>query len=226
MHHVIRAFIVVVCLAGCGTQAEDAKSFEHEKQRSAYRELLPRAEKGHADSQHRLGRLYAKTRKYSQAAEWYRKAAEQGHAEAQWRLAGLYAGGIGVGQSDREAAAWIRKSAEQGNQDAMVALAHWHLTGKVVSVDYSEAIRLSREAAEGSDWLAQFVLGSAFYERNSSREDQVLAVKWLHLLEKFGGSLDSDGRYEKLLQAADADVVAEGKELAAEWIADKARLQR
>jgi hypothetical protein len=56
--------------------------------------LKNKAEKGDAESQFRLGRMYDEgdgiTKDLSEAVKWYRKAAEQGSLEAQVALGDLY----------------------------------------------------------------------------------------------------------------------------------------
>ena len=56
------------------------------------------------------------SKKYDEAAKWFRKAAEQGHAEAQDSLGVLYGNGWGVAEDDIEALAWFNLSAASGNR--------------------------------------------------------------------------------------------------------------
>ena len=93
------------------------------------KEILLRAEKGHAKAQYRLGKMYDRGQgvkeNYVEATKWYRKAktqflkaAEQGHAKAQYRLGKMYDWGQGIVPDNIEAAKWYRKAAEQGHAEA------------------------------------------------------------------------------------------------------------
>jgi uncharacterized protein len=69
------------------------------------------AEKGHAEAQFNLGRLYATgsgvPHDEEQATRWVRASASQGFAPAQARLGMRYAEGNGVTQDDRRAFFWL-----------------------------------------------------------------------------------------------------------------------
>ena len=71
------------------------------------------AEQGHAEAQHKLGRMYHQDipQDFRQAAVWYRKAAEQGHPQAQWYLGDMYSEGLGVLQDFVEAHMWYNLAA-------------------------------------------------------------------------------------------------------------------
>lgn len=77
-----------------------------------------KAEKGDADAQISLGRLYlvggTMPQNDVEAVKWFRKAAEQGDPFGQQSLADMYKNGLGVPQDYVEAVKWYRKAAEQG----------------------------------------------------------------------------------------------------------------
>src|SRR5437868_13294455 len=60
-------------------------------------EVRAKAERGDAEAQKNLGKIYARgelaPQNYEEAAKWYRQAAEQGYAQVQTALAGLYESG-------------------------------------------------------------------------------------------------------------------------------------
>ena len=62
--------------------------------KSKLKKLIKLAEKGHADSQNKLGNIYFKGDGVDQsdvmAWKWYRKAAEQGNAHAQYNMGTIY----------------------------------------------------------------------------------------------------------------------------------------
>ena len=90
------------------------------------KELIQLAEKGDADAQFNLGKIYydgkGVEKSYEQAVYWWAKAAEQGYAKAQNNLGVCYYWGEGVEQSYEQAVYWWTKAAEQGNGNAQYCL--------------------------------------------------------------------------------------------------------
>jgi len=78
---------------------------------TALRELRPAAERGDAEAQYRLGRMYEFGQGVpvdkAQAMTWFRKSVAQGNASAQLELGVIYATGDGVAQDDVQAVASI-----------------------------------------------------------------------------------------------------------------------
>jgi len=148
-------------------------------------DLKARAERGEADAQTKLGRVYAKgqavRQDYKEAANWYRQAAEKGNAEAQTHLGELYEAGRGVPRDEAEAAKWYRRAAEQGDAAAQYDLAVLYVLGKGVPQDNAEALKWYRQAADQGDSLAQFNLGMRYYEGKGVSPDPVEAYQWLSL---------------------------------------------
>jgi TPR repeat protein len=89
-------------LEGYGVQQD-------QKQAAYWYELA--AQKGHAEAQYNLGRLYATGKGVphdeEQAARWIRASASQGYAPAQARLGRRYAEGSGMDRNDRNAYFWL-----------------------------------------------------------------------------------------------------------------------
>ncbi len=73
-----------------------------------YEETYKLAIQGDADSQYKLGTMFAFgkgiSEDYTEAVKWYRKAVEQDHPEAMHSLAWMYKNGNGVPQDYAEAA--------------------------------------------------------------------------------------------------------------------------
>ena len=69
-------------------------------------EIKALAEKGHADAQYELGKMYETgddiPQDYKQAVYWYTKASDQGHPQAQYRLGYMYKQGQGVEQDHKK----------------------------------------------------------------------------------------------------------------------------
>jgi TPR repeat protein len=83
---------------------------QQDQEQAAYWYKLA-ADKGHAEAQFNLGRLYAtgKGVKHDeeQAMNWIRASASQGYAPAQARLGARYATGLGLPQDDKRAYFWL-----------------------------------------------------------------------------------------------------------------------
>ncbi|MEG2328307.1 MAG: tetratricopeptide repeat protein, partial [Akkermansia sp.] len=81
------------------------------------------AQRGFADAQYALAKIYAKRVKNSQAKidkviEWCEKAAAQGHQEAEMTLAGMYFYGADVTKDIEKARKWFEAAAINGNIEA------------------------------------------------------------------------------------------------------------
>ena len=81
------------------------------------RELVDKAEKGHVDTQCRVGEIYYVgkyvPRNFKEAAKWYRMAAEKGSPKGQYKLGTMYLEGKGVECDYGEGIVWVQKAADQ-----------------------------------------------------------------------------------------------------------------
>ena len=158
------------CLAAlsCAAAQPDSAHLLFEKTRQ-------RAEKGEAQAQLELGRLYANgtgvPRSLTQSARWYRKAAEQGLAKAQYELGSALADGRGVRPSLTDAADWYRKAAEQGLPEAQVNLGLCYANGDGIRQSETEAAVWYRKAAEQGFPYAKYELGQCYLEGTGVTKD-------------------------------------------------------
>src|ERR1700730_17310118 len=104
------------------------------------------AEKGHAEAQFNLGRLYATGKGVAhdeeQAARWTLASASQGYAPAQARLGTRYATGSGMAEDDRRAYFWL-------------TLAFLHGEKSVEKLRSAEAAKLTPDVVAATDQAAQ-----------------------------------------------------------------------
>jgi TPR repeat protein/serine/threonine protein kinase len=122
---------------------------------------------------------FAKSKDYTEAAKWYRKAAEQGNVDAQYKLGEIYYnGGYGVAKDYSEAVKWYQKAAEQGNAGAQFKFGDMYENGYSVSKDYTEALKWYRKAAEQGYANAQCNLGYMYESGYGVAKDYTEAVKW------------------------------------------------
>ena len=114
--------------------------------------LQERAERGDADAQFNLAKMYesgrsGRKRDYSEAERWHRKAAEQGDAYAQASLGILLRFGKGVAQDYVEAYKWLQLAVSQtngGEQESILELRD-STAARMTPQQIAEAKRLASE---------------------------------------------------------------------------------
>jgi TPR repeat protein len=147
---------------------------------TAANELRPLAERGNAEAQYRIGRMYEFGRGYpqdkAQGIAWIRKAAAQNHADAQQELGFIYATGDGVKQDDVQAVEWFRKAATQGDATAQYNLGLLYAKGQGVKKDYAQAIDWWRKSAVQGNADAQFKMAVVYQNGSGVAKDSVLAL--------------------------------------------------
>ena len=131
--------------------AYQAKNF-----REAMRIYRPLAEKGDAEAQYYVGRMYEKgegvRKDEREVVKWYHRSAEGGYAAAQYRLAVGYAFGLaGLSRNQDEAAKWLHKAAEGGHKKAQRYLGRAYAEGRFgLPTDRKRAEYWSQRAETGS----------------------------------------------------------------------------
>ena len=187
-----KAFVIAIGLALGATfpavagphEDGDAAYFKGDYAEAAKQYRLA-AEKGDAQAQFNLGRLYQDgqgvPQNYAEAMKWHRLAAEQGDASAQNSLGVMYHNGQGVAQNYADAMKWYRLSAEQGNAIAQLNLAVMYDIGRGVLQNYAEAAKWFRRAAEQGDADAQNYLGTMYSNGQGVAQDYILSHMWYNL---------------------------------------------
>ena len=129
-----------------GADLDSAKrAYQQKDYATALKEVTPLAEKGNADAQLILGKMYwmgqGVLKDPDQAMKWFKASAMQGNADAQFFLGSIYL----LPHTDiTEGVKWLRLSAEQGNQDAQWMLGKAYLQG---------AKELPRDPVQAEMWL-------------------------------------------------------------------------
>jgi len=95
------AFIALLLLSLAYAGFDDGKAaYDRGDYATAYKEFKSLADRGNADAQFALGKMYfygqGVPQDYAQAVNWFRKAADQGDAHAQNGLGAMYELGKGV----------------------------------------------------------------------------------------------------------------------------------
>jgi len=121
----IACFLLFVSsLCGCSKKIDKSKiQFRNRITAEEFKQLLNKAEQGHAIAQFNLGTMYYQgegvPQNYTEAMKWYKKAAEQEHAIAQLKLGLIYdKGHIGIPKNNIKAYIWYGLASEQGIEDA------------------------------------------------------------------------------------------------------------
>lgn len=187
---------------------------------AAAKELRPLAERGDAEAQYRIGRMYAFGAGYpkdmAQALAWYRKSAAQNNTAAQQELGFLYTTGDGVPKDDAEAVAWFQKAATLGNPTAQYNLGLMIAKGAGTRQDNAQAVAWWRKAAALGMADAQFKLGVAYENGQGATKDPVLAYANYAIAAR-GGNKEyvayRDGFAKQLTPAQ----VQQGQALADTW---------
>lgn len=103
------------------------------------------AEKGNANAQFRIGKLYVtpyfdsnytmfvKSPDYQRAAYWYERAANQGDGRAMYELGICYKEGKGVYENQKKAFYWLSESAKAGNEWGELALGDMFASGVLLA---------------------------------------------------------------------------------------------
>jgi len=140
----LTALVVIVSLGTAGVVcAQDfdkgMSAYDAGDYATALKEWTVLAERGVAEAQHNLGRMYNNgqgvTQDYKKAVKWYRKSVEQGFAMAQSNLGMMYSKGHGVVQDNKEAVKWFHKAAAQGRAKAQSNLGVMYGNGQGVIQD-------------------------------------------------------------------------------------------
>lgn len=112
--------------------------------------LLPFAEQGVAEAQHRVAIMeqngLGKVRNECQAFKWMKAGAEQDHALAQHGLGFMYMQGDCVAKNSEKAVYWFTQAAEQGLAGSQTTLAMMYENGDGVEKDLDAAKKWYQEA--------------------------------------------------------------------------------
>lgn len=170
----------------------------------AFTRLKKAAEKGNAEAQFELGRIYGNgdgvPQDYQTALDWLEKAASQNHAKAQESLGSIYANGVGVPQDFPTARSWYLKAARTGLGSAQYLVATMFRFGLFESeVDMNQAIEWYQRAANQNVAAAQLALGKLAMRGKHVKQDDFAALQWL-MLAHANGSQGAETYIHQLMQ--------------------------
>jgi len=197
--------LLVVSVWLCSTAAvaglkEGYEALSRKDYVTAANEYRPLAERGDAEAQYRIGRMYEFGNGYpqdkAQGIAWIRKAAAQGHADAEQELGVIYATGDGAKQDNVQAVAWFRKAAEQGEATAQYNLGLLYAKGQGVARDYAQAVDWWRKSASQGNADAQFKLAVVYHTGQGAAQDEVFALANATIAARNGDKENIDYRNE------------------------------
>jgi len=173
--------------------------------------LKKAAEKGNAEAQFELGRIYGNAdgvpQDYPTAVDWLEKAAEQNHARAQESLGSMYANGVGVKQDFSNARNWYMKAARNGLGSAQYLVATMYRFGLFESeMDMDQAIDWYQRAANQNVAAAQLALGKLAMRGKHVKQDDSAALQWL-MLAHANGSEGAVQYIQQLMQRMPNDAL-------------------
>jgi len=118
-----------------------------------FKKVLAQAEKGSAESQYKLGKMYSEgvgvSINNSKAAEAFENAAKQGHAKAEYNLGLSYYEGNGVKKDRAAAYKWFKAAAEQNDPAAQYYLGKMFATGSGVKQSYKTSLEWFSKSVDG-----------------------------------------------------------------------------
>ena len=170
----------------------------------AHTRLKKAAEKGNAEAQFELGRIYGNgdgvPQDYQAAIGWLEKAATQNHAKAQESLGSIYANGVGVKQDFPTARSWYLQAARNGLGSAQYLVATMYRFGLFESeVDMDQAVDWYHRAANQNVAAAQLALGKLAMRGKYVKQDDSAALQWL-MLAHANGSQGAEAYIQQLMQ--------------------------
>ena len=115
-------------------------------------------EKGDAEAELSLGRLYNEQERYSEAADMFEKASMHGVEGADYELAMCYSLGIGVARNDEKAFYLFKRAALDNDSEAWMKLGQAYQYGKGTKTDLEEAFSCYETAASLGNREAREIL--------------------------------------------------------------------
>ena len=114
---------------------------------------LAQAEKGNAESQYKLGKMYTEgvgvNIDHAKATEAFENAANQAYAKAEYNLGLNYYEGSGVTKNRKTAYKWFKAAAEQGDPAAQYYLGKMFASGSGVKQNYTTSLEWLTKSVEG-----------------------------------------------------------------------------
>ena len=124
-----------------------------EANEARFKKALALADKGDAESQYKLGKMYTEgagvSIDHDKANTAFEIAAKQGYAKAEYKLGLNYYEGTGVNRSRRTAYKWFKAAAEQNHPASQYYLGKMYASGSGVRQNYTTSLEWFTRAVDG-----------------------------------------------------------------------------
>jgi len=124
-----------------------------EENEERFKKVQAQAEKGNAESQYKLGKMYTEGTgvniDYARATAAFKSAAEQGYTKAEYKLGLHYYEGTGVRQDRKIAYKWFKAAATQNLPAAQYYLGKMYAEGSGVKQNYTTSLEWLNKAIDG-----------------------------------------------------------------------------
>ncbi len=135
------------------------------------------AERGHAESQLRLGRIFLHGASAGRLSEkWQRTARDEQMASATAEV--IFAATPTIERDTTQALFWLDKAGRQGMNEAWALMGMIYLDGFGVGKDFARALEYFRIAADDDQASAQFGLGEIYYRGLGVEPNLELGADW------------------------------------------------
>ena len=118
-----------------------------------FKKALELADKGDAESQYKLGKIYTEgagvSINHNKATEAFENAAKQGYAKAEYKLGLNYYEGTGVNRNRKTAYKWFKAAAEQNHAASQYYLGKMYASGSGVKQNYTTSLEWLTKAIDG-----------------------------------------------------------------------------
>ena len=118
-----------------------------------FKKVLALADKGEAESQYKLGKMYTEgagvSINHTKATAAFENAAKQGYAKAEYKLGLNYYEGTGVNRNRKTACKWFKAAAEQNHPASQYYLGKMYASGSGVKQNYTTSLEWFTRAVDG-----------------------------------------------------------------------------
>jgi TPR repeat protein len=125
----------------------------HEANEERFKKVLAQADKGDAESQYKLGKMYTEgagvSINHDKATAAFENAAKQGYAKAEYKLGLNYYEGTGVNRNRKTACKWFKAAAEQNHPASQYYLGKMYAAGSGVKQNYTTSLEWFTRAVDG-----------------------------------------------------------------------------
>lgn len=159
---------------------------------TAFRLLMPLAEKGHKRAQTGVGLMYLHgdglDKDEEKAIEWFKKASCQNHDWAHYHLGTSYYYGEGVPIDFEQSFKYFQMASLNNNASAFLSLGHLYSSGNGIKKNHSLAKENYKKALKLGEIDAAFFLGVINYGGGQLPKDSVIALMWFKIADVSGDS--------------------------------------